>query len=91
MSIHRLYRKHPIVSTVATAGTVNVLLGMVEGQALLAFLGVLVVSSEIAIRGWQGLRRPTELPDTSSTRYLPNQTARPAILLPNQKPERGDR
>jgi len=79
--IKRLFRKQPVVSTVVTVGTVNILLGMVEGQAMLAFLGVLAVTGTIALRGWQKYRRPLEMdfPERSPTRYLPEQTARPAM------------
>lgn len=62
------------MSTVVTAGTVNILLGMAEGQALLAFLGVLVVSGTLASRGWQKYRYPIDLPENLPVRYLPEQT-----------------
>jgi len=74
--IKRLFRREPIVSTVVTAGTVNILLGMAEGQALLAFLGVLVVSGTLAGRGWQKYhRQPIGFSDSSPVRYLPEQTS----------------
>lgn len=80
MFIKRLFRKEPVVSTVVTAGTVNILLGVLEGQAMLAFIGILVVSGTIATRGWQKYRRPTvEFPERTPIRYLPEQTARPAM------------
>lgn len=79
VSIKRLFRKEPLVSTVVTAGTVNILLGMWEGQALLAFLGVLVVSGTISLRGWQHYLRPVDLPERSPMRYLPDQPSRPPM------------
>jgi hypothetical protein len=79
--IKRLFRKEPVISTIVTAGTVNILLGMLEGQAFLAFLGVLVVSSTIALRGWQKFRRPVEFPEQAPIRYLPDQTARPSVPM----------
>lgn len=81
MSIKRLFRKEPVVSTVVIAGTVNILLGMLEGQALLAFLGILVVSGTISIRGWHHYIRPTDLPERSPIRYLPDQSSRPAMPI----------
>lgn len=82
MSIKRLFRKEPIVSTVVTAGSVNILLGMLEGQAMLAFLGVLVVSGAIALRGWQKYRRPAiDFAEQTPVRYLPEQSARPAMPM----------
>ncbi|RZM78639.1 hypothetical protein [Leptolyngbya iicbica] len=65
MFIKRCFQREPIISTVVTAGTVNILLGMAEGQALLAFLGVLVVSGTLAGRGWHKYRYPLDLPDQS--------------------------
>ncbi|MGF1461057.1 MAG: hypothetical protein ACFBSG_18765 [Leptolyngbyaceae cyanobacterium] len=75
MLIKRLFQREPVVSTVVTAGTVNILLGMFEGQAMLAFLGVLVVSGTLASRGWQKCCRPVDLSETSPVRYLPEETA----------------
>jgi hypothetical protein len=60
--IKRCFQREPIISTVVTAGSVNILLGMAEGQALLAFLGVLVVSGTLAGRGWHKYRYPLDLP-----------------------------
>ncbi|MEM6837200.1 MAG: hypothetical protein AAF609_10110 [Cyanobacteria bacterium P01_C01_bin.120] len=60
-----------------TAGSVNILLGMMEGQALLAFVGVLVVSGTLANRGWQKYRR-IEFSD-AAIRYLPEQTSQTAM------------
>ncbi|NER84313.1 MAG: hypothetical protein F6K42_33215 [Leptolyngbya sp. SIO1D8] len=79
--IKRLFRKEPVISTVVTAGTVNIFLGMLEGQAMLAFLGVLVVSGTIVLRGWQKYRRPVDFPEQLPLRYLPDQTARPAVPM----------
>jgi hypothetical protein len=81
VSINRLFRKDPLITTVATAAAMNVLIGALEGQALLAFLGVVVVSGAIAIRGWQTLRRspPRDFAEPSPQRYLPEQTSRPAV------------
>ncbi|MBE7384183.1 MAG: hypothetical protein F6J95_022525 [Leptolyngbya sp. SIO1E4] len=59
----------------------NIFLGMLEGQAMLAFLGVLVVSGTIALRGWQKYRRPVEFPEQSPIRYLPDQTSRPVMPI----------
>ncbi len=73
MFIKRCFQREPIISTVVTAGTVNILLGMAEGQALLAFVGVLVVSGTLAGRGWQKYRYPLDLPETTTVRYLPEQ------------------
>lgn len=81
MSIKRLFRREPVVSTVVTAGTVNILLGMAEGQALLAFLGVLVVSGTIALRGWQRIGRSVDFPEPPPVRYLPDQSSRPAMPM----------
>lgn len=82
MSIKRLFRKEPIVSTVVTAGSMNILLGMLEGQAMLAFLGVLVVSGAIALRGWQKYRRPVvDFSEPAPLRYLPEQSSRPAMPM----------
>ncbi|MEL6400366.1 MAG: hypothetical protein AAFR26_15065 [Cyanobacteria bacterium J06626_4] len=72
--IKYLFRREPVVSTVVTAGTVNIFLGMLEGQALLAFLGVLVVSGMLAARGWQKFQRPVDWSDQAPIRYLPDQT-----------------
>jgi len=87
--IKRLFRREPIISTVVTAGTVNILLGMLEGQALLAFIGVLVVSGTIALRGWQKFRRPVEFPEQPPTRYLPDQTTRPSVPMMGLSSRRG--
>ena len=82
MFIKRLFRREPVVSTVVTAGTVNILLGMAEGQALLAFLGVLVVSGTLANRGWQKYyRQPLDFAENGSIRYLPEQTAQSPLPL----------
>ena len=82
MFIKRLFRREPIISTVVTAGTVNILLGMAEGQALLAFLGVLVVSGTLAGRGWQKYhRQPIDFADSSPVRYLPDQTSPPPMPI----------
>ena len=81
MYIKRLFRREPVISTIVTAGTVNILLGMLEGQALLAFIGVLVVSGTLAWRGWQKFRRPVEFPEQSPIRYLPEQTTRPPMPI----------
>lgn len=87
--LKRLFRREPIISTVVTAGTVDILLGMFEGQALLAFVGVLVVSGTIALRGWQKSRRPVELPEQTPIRYLPDQTARPSVPMMGLSSRRG--
>ncbi|MEL6381015.1 MAG: hypothetical protein AAFQ89_00795 [Cyanobacteria bacterium J06626_18] len=81
MSIKRFFRKEPVVSTVVTAGTLNILLGMMEGQALLAFLGVLAVSGALSLRGWQRYLRPVDLPEQSPIRYLPDQPSRPPMPM----------
>jgi len=82
VSIKRFFRKDPVVSTVVTAGTVNVLLGMIEGQALLAFLGIVVVTGTIATRGWQKIRRPvTDFPERPPIRYLPDHSSRPSVPM----------
>lgn len=78
-----------MVSTVVTAGTVNILLGMLEGQALLAFIGVLVVSGTIALRGWQKIGRSVEFPEQTPIRYLPDQTARPSVPMMGLSSRRG--
>lgn len=88
-SIKRLFRREPVVSTVVTAGGVNVILGTLEGQALLAFLGVLAVSGTIALRSWQQAHhRPIELPEPLPLRYLPEQSARPAMPMMGHEPRR---
>ncbi|MDB9526345.1 hypothetical protein PN498_10135 [Oscillatoria sp. CS-180] len=70
------------MSTVVTAGTVNILLGMLEGQAMLAFLGVLVVSGTIAARGWQKYGRlEVQIPERTPIRYLPEETSRPPMPI----------
>lgn len=89
MSIKRLFRKEPVVSTIVTAGSVNILLGMFEGQALLAFLGVLVVSGTIATRGWQKFGRAVDFPEQTPVRYLPDQTARPSVPMMGLSSRRG--
>ena len=81
MFIKYLFRREPVVSTVVTAGTVNIFLGMLEGQALLAFLGVLVVSGTLAARGWHKLQRPVEWPEQAPIRYLPDQTNQSAMPI----------
>ncbi|MGF1521506.1 MAG: hypothetical protein ACFBSF_04205 [Leptolyngbyaceae cyanobacterium] len=81
MSIKRFFRKEPVASTVVTAGTVNILLGMMEGQALLAFLGVLAVSGALSLRGWQRYLRPIDLPERSPIRYLPDQPSHPPLPI----------
>lgn len=81
VSVKRLFRREPVVSTVVTAGTVNVLLGTLEGQAILAFLGVLVVSGAIVLRSWQRHRRPVSWPENPPVRYLPDRTARPPMPM----------
>ncbi len=68
-----------MVSTVVTAGTVNIALGTLEGQALLAFLGVLVVSGAISHRGWQRYRLPVTMPERPPLRYLPESPSRPPL------------
>lgn len=88
MAIKRAFRKHPVVSTVATAGSVNVLLGVLEGQALLAFLGVLVVSGTLSLWGWQRYRRLPEYSDHSPIRYLPEQTAQIPMSVLGRSPQR---
>ncbi|HEY9887656.1 MAG TPA: hypothetical protein V6D02_04600 [Candidatus Obscuribacterales bacterium] len=89
MYIKRLFRREPVVSTVVTAGTVNILLGMLEGQALLAFLGVLVVSGAISLRGWQKFRRPIEFPAQPPMRYLPEQPSQSAMPMLGLSSRRG--
>lgn len=80
--IKRLFRREPVISTVVTAGTVNILLGMAEGQALLAFLGVLVVSGTLAGRGWQKYhRQPLDFADSVPVHYLPDQTSQSAMPM----------
>ncbi|WP_204139776.1 hypothetical protein [Halomicronema sp. CCY15110] len=92
MFIKRCFQREPIISTVVTAGTVNILLGMAEGQALLAFLGVLVVSGTLAGRGWHKYRYPLDLPDQSamfSHTLAPQAIAESsqAALAPSGQPE----
>lgn len=92
MFIKYLFRKEPVVSTVVTAGAVNVLLGMYEGQALLAFLGVLVVSGSLTLWGWQKFRRPVDLPERAPIRYLPDRNSQsPMSDIRPSSPRRGDR
>jgi phosphoribosylcarboxyaminoimidazole (NCAIR) mutase len=79
--IKRFFRREPVISTVVTAGTVNILLGMLEGQALLAFIGILVVSGTLALRGWQKFLRPIDFPEQAPIRYLPDETARPPVPM----------
>ncbi|MEM6519835.1 MAG: hypothetical protein AAF722_10970 [Cyanobacteria bacterium P01_C01_bin.70] len=86
MFIKRLFRREPLTSTVVTAGSVNILLGMMEGQALLAFIGVLVVSGTLANRGWQKYRR-IEFPETS-VRYLPEQTSQSPMPIISSSSQR---
>lgn len=88
-SIKRLFRREPVVSTVVTAGGVNVILGTLEGQALLAFLGVLAVSGTIALRSWQQAHhRPIEFPEPLPLRYLPEQSTRPVVPMMGLEPRR---
>lgn len=80
MFVKRSFRKNPVTSTVVTAASLNVLIGVLEGQALLAFFGMLVVSSAIASKGWQNYRRrPIDYPGAAPIKYLPEQSARPAM------------
>jgi hypothetical protein len=94
VTIKRLFRREPVTSTIVTAGTVNILLGMAEGQALLAFLGVLVVSGTIAARGWQKVGRSVDFSESPPVRYLPEHSSRPAmpmVGLSSRRDHEGDR
>lgn len=67
----------------------NVFLGMLEGQAMLAFLGVLVVSGVVVFKGWQRYRRPPmDYQERSPVRYLPEQSSRPAVPMLGLSPRR---
>jgi len=77
--IQRSFRKEPVISMVVTIGLVNALLGSLQGQALLAVLGVLVVGGSLSWRPWHH-RRPTPMAQRSM-RYLPDQSSRPPMPI----------
>jgi hypothetical protein len=77
--IQRRFRKEPVISTVMTVGLVNALLGTLQGQALLAVVGVMVVGGTLSWRTWYRYRRPASRPERSSVRYLPDQSSRPQM------------
>ncbi|NJN20172.1 MAG: hypothetical protein HC812_01895 [Leptolyngbya sp. RL_3_1] len=77
--IQRRFRKEPIISMVMTVGLMNALLGSLQGQALLAVLGVLVVGGTLSWRTWYRYRRRAPMSDRPSMRYLPDRTSRPQM------------
>ncbi|MGD1906762.1 MAG: hypothetical protein ACFB0C_12305 [Leptolyngbyaceae cyanobacterium] len=78
--IQRSFRKEPVISMVVTVGLVNALLGSLQGQALLAVLGVLVVGGSLSWRTWHRYRRPAPMAERSM-RYLPDQSSRPQMPI----------
>ncbi|MDA0265522.1 MAG: hypothetical protein O2890_01510 [Cyanobacteria bacterium] len=77
--IQRRFRKEPIISAVVTVGLMNGLLGTLQGQALLAVLGLIVVGGTLSWRTWYWYRRSTPVGDRPAMRYLPDQTSRPQM------------
>jgi hypothetical protein len=77
-SIQRRFRKEPVIAMVVTVAVVNALLGTLQGQALLAVVGVVVAGGTLSWRTWDRYRRPAPIPN-QPPRYLPDQASRPQM------------
>ena len=79
--LKKAYRRHPLISFVATAGAVDVLLGGLEGRAALLVFGLVAVSAAIALH-WRRIQR-TQVGDVSQppVHYLPEHTSRPQLPM----------
>ena len=79
--LKQTYRRYPLMSFVATAGAVDLLLGGLEGRASLLLFGLGAVSAAIALH-WRRIQRPQvgDIPH-SPVRYLPEQTSRPQLPM----------
>jgi len=75
------YRRQRLVSIAVTAGTVDVLLGGLDGSTSLAAFGLAVAAGAIAWRWWQGQRRRPPMPESPSIYALPDKTSRPSLPL----------
>lgn len=81
----RAYRKEPISAFVLTVGLVNVLIGGVGERWSLLTIGLLVGTSAIALRWWQGYKRRTISENQTATRYLTGSTNASRPLPPLRK------
>lgn len=79
--LKRAYRRQPLISVVATAGAVDVLLGVLEGRASLLALGLGTVGAAIACR-WRHVqhRQVGDFPQPS-VHYLPDHSSRPQLPM----------
>ncbi len=77
------YRKEPISSFILTVGTVDAVIGGVDGQWSLMGLGCAVVALAIALRWRLASFRQTEsiMEPRSPIRYLPEQSSRPSLPM----------
>ncbi|MFP4133687.1 MAG: hypothetical protein ACLFTJ_05980 [Halothece sp.] len=82
--ITRAYRQEPISAFVFTVGLVNALIGGVGERWSLLSLGLLVATSAIALRWWQGYQRRGISERNRTTRYLTGSDT-PPPLPPLQK------
>ena len=65
------HSKEPISTFVLTVGTVNIVIGGVDGHWSLALIGGTLVGVAIALRFLQSSRRPVQLTNSSPVLYLP--------------------
>lgn len=80
--INRAYRKEPISAFILTIGLVNVVIGGVGERWTLLTLGLLVGTSAIALRWWQGYQYRPISPRKTTPRYLTGSDAPPPPPLP---------
>ncbi|WP_008317856.1 hypothetical protein [Leptolyngbya sp. PCC 6406] len=88
IAVKRLFRREPIISGVVTAAMVNVLLGTLEGQVGLAWLGLAVAGGAVSWRAWRSLSRPRPFTEASPVRYLPDSSSRPTMPIVDLSPDR---
>ncbi|GAB4383646.1 MAG: hypothetical protein Kow00121_45870 [Elainellaceae cyanobacterium] len=80
------YRKEPISSFILTVGTVDAVIGGVDGRGSLLALGLGTISIAVVLRWWVLQQRQIEPIDAPPIRYLTAQSSRPSLpLLTNDR------
>lgn len=80
-SLRSAYRREPVFSFVLTVGTVNAVIGGVDGHWALMILGLGTAVAAIVLRWWLNQQRIVPPIQSSPIRYLPAQSSRQSLPL----------
>ncbi len=87
-----VYRKHPVVSVMVTAGAMDAIMGGFGDRPSLLAFGLGTVGVAFALRWWQSQQVPPPPTDVVPQYYLPSGSSRPQLpmlTVTKKRPPRG--